>query len=128
MINQQDIINLLEKLAEKNPDIEVVWLYGSRAKGNADEQSDYDLAIAYSQLKDKSASNDYYSDDLAYKWTKETAADVSVIDINHISTPLAFSVINEGNVIFCKNNLRLHSEESRIWSMWEAYKYEYARK
>ncbi len=28
----------------------------------------------------------------------------------------------------CRSHLRLQSEESRIWSMWESYKYEYARK
>ena len=128
MINQQKIISLIETLAAESLVIEVVWLYGSRAKGNANEKSDYDLAIAYSKFNDKSVSSEYYSDDLAYKWSQKTSADISVININHVPVPLAYSVVNEGIVIFCRNDLRLHSEESRIWSMWEAYRYEYARK
>ena len=128
MINQLNIISLIEALAAESPVIEVVWLYGSRAKGNANEKSDYDLAIAYSKFNDKLASSGYYGDDLAYKWSQKTSVEISIIDINHIPVPLAFSVISEGKVIFCRNDLRLHSEESRIWSMWEAYRYEYARK
>ncbi|MCK5662952.1 MAG: nucleotidyltransferase domain-containing protein [Thiotrichaceae bacterium] len=128
MIEQQDVIGLIEELASESSDIEVVWLYGSRAKGNANESSDYDLAVAYSDVNEKSSSNDYYTDDLAFKWSNKTSVAVSIIDINHIPVPLAISVISDGKVIFCRNDLRLHSEESRVWSMWEAYRYEYARK
>ena len=128
MISQQKVISVIETLAAESPVIELVWLYGSRAKGNADENSDYDLAVAYSPANEVSYNFGYRSDDLAFKWSQITGVNVSVIDINHVPIPLAYSVINEDKVIFCKNDLRLYSEESRIWSMWEAYRYEYARK
>lgn len=119
------IIKLINQKAEESNIIDVVWLYGSHAKGNADENSDYDLAIAFNQT---GSAKDYYCDELAYQWSKTTKVDVSVIDINKVPVPLAYSVISDGKVIFCRNELRLHSEQSRIWSMWEAYRYEYARK
>ena len=41
------IISTRKQFAEQNPDILIVWLYGSRAKGNAHRLSDYDLAVAF---------------------------------------------------------------------------------
>jgi uncharacterized protein len=128
MTKQQNIFNLLRKKATEDSNIEVLWLYGSRAKGNADDNSDYDLAIAYSQANEIKIDKDYFSDELAFKWSQDLGIEISVIDINQSPIPLAYSVILEGKIILCRNYLRLHSEESRIWSMWEAYKYEYARK
>ena len=40
MTKQQNIFNLLRKKATEDSNIEVLWLYGSRAKGNADDNSD----------------------------------------------------------------------------------------
>jgi len=37
----------LEELTSSNPDVEVLWLYGSRARGQASTNSDYDLAVAF---------------------------------------------------------------------------------
>ena len=84
--------------------------------------------MAYSVVNKIPDNNGYRSDDLAFKWSQKTSADISLININQVPVPLAYTVVNEGKVIFCRNDLRLHSEESRIWSMWEAYRYEYARK
>lgn len=33
--------------AAQNPNIEVLWLYGSQAKRTANDQSDYDFAVAF---------------------------------------------------------------------------------
>jgi predicted nucleotidyltransferase len=44
------IISTIKQLAEQNPDILIVWLYGSRAKGNAHRLSDYDLAVAFKSV------------------------------------------------------------------------------
>ena len=44
---QEIAIQNLVNLAKKHPDIEVLWLYGSRARNTATETSDYDLAVAF---------------------------------------------------------------------------------
>ena len=44
------INNILKKLTDKallDNDIDVVWLYGSQAKGTAHSKSDIDMAIAF---------------------------------------------------------------------------------
>lgn len=124
-MGQETVFEILHRQAEKDPSIDVLWLYGSRAKGTADIHSDYDLAIAFHTVE--SEEHSYRTDTLAYEWSCLTQAKISVVDINRIPTPLAYSVINEGRLILVKNSLRLHSEQSRIWSLWEEYRYEYIK-
>ena len=117
-------LNKIADLARSEGDIDVIWLYGSRAKGTADKLSDYDIALAFTQGATKS---EYRCDELAYQWSIATNEKVSIVDINRVPVPLSYAVISEGLVIFCQNTLRLHSEEQRIWSLWSEYKYEHER-
>lgn len=120
-MNHDEVLNKLQQLAENSKELEVVWLYGSRAKNTANVLSDYDLAVAFK----RGAS--YDCEDLAYQWSKVTQESISIVNINHIPVPLAYNIINEGVVMVCQNSLRLHSEQSRIWSLWEYYRYEHAK-
>lgn len=124
-MNQQKTIATLQELAAANSAIEVVWLYGSQAKGNAAANSDYDLAIAYDQRL--IAKRAFYCDELSYQWSKATTEKMSMIDINNVPIPLAYSAITDGKVIYCRYPLRLHSEQHRIWSLWEAFRNEHER-
>jgi len=40
--DQTKAIGKIITLAENNAEVEVIWLYGSRARNNANEDSDYD--------------------------------------------------------------------------------------
>lgn len=42
----------IAQLAGQDADIVVVWLYGSRAKGNAHASSDYDPGVAFKHFKE----------------------------------------------------------------------------
>lgn len=125
-MDQQKILDMLQTMAEANALIDVVWLYGSQVKGNADENSDYDVAIACDQRE--VAKWAYYADDLAEQWTKKMQEQVSIVDINQAPTPLAYSIINDGKILYCRDPLRLHTEQMRVWSLWEAFRYEYRHK
>ena len=122
-MNQKHTLNTLKKMAESDSSIEVVWLYGSRAKGTADADSDFDLAIAFQSLPENRAS--YYTEDLAFQWMEQVNVKISIVDINQI--PLAYNIIEEGGIIMSANPLRIHSEQSRVWSLWEEYRYEYLK-
>lgn len=124
-LNLQKTIATLQKLAAADDNIEVVWLYGSQVKGNATVNSDYDLAIACDQ--EVIAQHAFYCDELSYQWSKATLEKISIIDINKVPIPLAYSAINDGKVIYCRYPLRLHSEQQRIWSLWEAFRNEHER-
>jgi predicted nucleotidyltransferase len=118
--------NLLQKiaeLAEKDPDIAVVWLYGSRAKGNAHATSDYDLAVAFNRfIKDDPVEKRLRPECLALDWQRALGLhdfQVSVVDINQAPIPLAFAIIQADTVVFCRDQNRLWQETRRIHSRME---------
>jgi len=117
-----NVITDIHDLALKENAIEVVWLYGSRAKGTHQENSDFDLAIAFDAdnelLHGDADGNNYYCDEFAYRWSESSQSKISVVDINKIPVPLAASIVADGKVLVCKSDLRLHSEMQRIWSLW----------
>lgn len=121
-----DGLTELSRLAAETDIIEVVWLYGSRARGDAGSASDYDLAIA---LAGPLLNEERWQALEAFEQKAEQAlgAPVSCVDINRAPVPLAANVIHEGRVLFCGSDLRLRAEEQRVWSLWEAYKVEHER-
>lgn len=107
-------------LAQADPNIAVIWLYGSQAKGSEQADSDYDFAVAFNQFPTDEWLQRLQPENLQYDWQQRlNRDDVSVVDINHIPLFLANSVISHGRVVYCGDALRLAREELRISSMWE---------
>jgi len=121
-----DGLKELARLAAGTGVIEVLWLYGSRARGDEGSTSDYDLAVA---LSGPLANEERWQaiEAFEHEAAVSLAASVSCVDINRAPVPLAANVIHEGSVLFCRSDLRLRSEEQRVWSLWEAYKVEHER-
>lgn len=116
------IIQRCMTLAKDNDDIQVLWLYGSQAKGTAAEHSDYDFAVAFKTFPDNDWDKRLKPELLAQQWVDilGVADDkISVVDINHIPIPLAQSIISTGATLVVKDGLRLAREENRISAMWE---------
>lgn len=117
-------IEIIARELSNNANIAVAWLYGSRAKGTAAESSDYDLAAA---LSDSLGADEKVAllDDMQYGLSQLVNVPISLVDINRIPVPLAYEVISKGTVFLVKNELRLRTEEQRIWSLWSEYKFEH---
>ena len=98
--------------------VEIAWLYGSRAREDHQGDSDYDFAVALSY---DSIGDQNLLDTLTQHLSEALTKKVSIVDINKAPTPLAYNIIDQGIVLLCRNNLRLHKEEQRIWSKWEHY-------
>jgi uncharacterized protein len=113
----------IKQLAEQNPDILIVWLYGSRAKGNAHQYSDYDLAVAFkSFIKNDPLEKRLRPECLALDWQQALGLhdfQLSIVDINQAPIPLAFEIIQSNNVLFCRDEDRLWQETLRIHSRME---------
>lgn len=113
----------IKQLAEQNPDILIVWLYGSRAKGNAHRNSDYDLAVAFkSFIKNDPLEKRLRPECLALDWQQALGLHdfkLSIVDINQAPIPLAFEIIQADNVLFCRDEDRLWQEIQRIHSRME---------
>ncbi len=122
MSDQDKLLERIVQLAQQNANIALVWLYGSRAKGTAQPDSDYDLAVAFRHFPDDAWERRLQPELLALEWADELGLPtnrLSVADINHIPLTLAYSVIRDGKVLLAKDGLRLAREENRITSMWE---------
>jgi predicted nucleotidyltransferase len=119
----QKIISTIKQLAELNPDILIVWFYGSRAKGNAHRNSDYDLAVAFkSFIKNDPLEKRLRPECLALDWQQALGLhdfQLSIVDINQAPIPLAFEIIQANNVLFCRDEDRLWQETLRIHSRME---------
>jgi predicted nucleotidyltransferase len=118
-----DLLTPLAELARQNPDVAVVWLYGSRAKGNAHVDSDYDLAVAFNSfIKNDPVEKRLRPECLALDWQRALGLhdfQLSVVDINQAPIPLAWEIIQADTVIFCRGENRLWQETLRIHSRME---------
>lgn len=116
-------LSTITSLAERNPDIVIVWLYGSRAKGVAHPESDYDLAVAFeSFIKDDPIEKRLRPECLALDWQpvlKLHDFHLSIVDINQAPIPLAWEIIEADTVLHCRDQHRFWQEILRIHSRME---------
>lgn len=125
-----EVLARLTEMAHRDPQIAVLWLYGSRAKGMATAQSDYDLAVAFREPFRDPLERRLRPELLAQTWQDHLSLSdelLSVVDINIAPVPLAMSIVRTGRELCVNDPLRLAREENRISSMWEL-DYEYHRR
>ncbi|MCQ8103065.1 nucleotidyltransferase domain-containing protein [Methylomonas sp. SURF-2] len=121
----------LIQLAKANDNIELLWLYGSHAKGCAHENSDIDLAVAFKAWESDAIERRLRPELLALDWQNTLnlpEGKLSVLDIDIAPIPLAMSVLKNGELWLSKNDCRLAQELQRIMSKWEIdYLYHYQK-
>ncbi len=130
MASVLELAEEIKPLATADSDIFVLWLYGSRAKGTAKADSDYDIAIAFKNFDLSRIDKTLRPQMLAIAWqTPLNLAEnmISIVDINRCPLYLAINIINEGQVLVNKNTFRLMKEEARIRSMFEYLQIEQRR-
>ena len=110
-------------LAGQTPDVAILWLYGSRARGTQREDSDYDLAVAFqSFIRDDPLESRVRPELLAMDWRRALGLPenrLSVIDINQVGVSLAYHVVNNYEPLFCRDPRRLITEQNRVLSRME---------
>nr|WP_299243421.1 nucleotidyltransferase domain-containing protein [uncultured Halomonas sp.] len=122
MNNEEVILAQLTELAAQDEAIAVLWLYGSRAKGTATKESDYDLAVAFKQPGGEPLERRLRPELLAQTWQDALNLPeglLSLVDINLAPIPLAHVIVRTGRALQANDPLRLAREENRITSMWE---------
>lgn len=121
----QSVTRILNKItlnASLADDIEVIWLYGSQAKGTAHSQSDIDLAIAFKNFNLSELDRKLRPQELSLIWSEQLNlpdGKLSIIDINTVPVYLALNVVEYGRVICSKNSAREFKEIQRIYSQYE---------
>ena len=116
-------LQTIASLAEQNSDIVIVWLYGSRAKGNAHQDSDYDLAVAFEHfIKNNPVEKRLRPECLALDWQRALKLhdfQISVVDINQAPISLAWEILLADTLLYCCDQNRLWQETLRIHSRME---------
>ncbi len=119
-------------LANACDDVEVLWLYGSYAKGTAHAGSDIDLAVVFKSWQEDILERRLKYELLAIEWQNKLhlkEGQLSVLDMGIESIPLAMSVLSTGELLISKNGSRQLQEQQRIMSRWEIdYLYHYQNK
>jgi len=116
------LIRQLVNQALENNDIAVLWLYGSRADDSYHEDSDYDLAIAFTTFLKDPLETRLRPEILALEWQSHLCLPeglLSIVDINRIPITLAYEIIQYDQVLLCRDAKRLWREENRIYSRME---------
>ncbi|WP_041543223.1 nucleotidyltransferase domain-containing protein [Oceanimonas sp. GK1] len=113
--------NIIE-LARQHPDIAALWLYGSRARGDNHDTSDYDLAVVFTHWLDNALERRLRPEELAIDWQcrlNMPEGTISVIDLAIAPVPLGWNVLSEGKLLLNKSPSHRMKAEQRIYSMWE---------
>lgn len=113
----------LVTLAQAHPEVLVLWLYGSRAKGNAGPLSDWDLAVAFAPVKlADPLENRLRPELLALDWQRALQlpeGKLSVVDIKLCPIPLAFAIIDANTPLYSRDEGRRLQIDARIMSQME---------
>ena len=113
------VIEQIKALAGNDSAIDVCWLYGSRARGQAEEKSDYDLAVLFQQAVSDPIDRRLRPEMLAIQWSQQLNQKISIVDINLAPLPLAHTVMRDNTTLFCRNAFKSLDLERRIMSKWE---------
>jgi predicted nucleotidyltransferase len=114
MKNTPDYI--ISFLRKSFPQLEAVYLYGSRADGTEKPDSDYDLALL---LPYKSDSSQLYF--LAQELAAAIHCDVDLIDLNQAPLILQFQVVAHGKAVFISEPFNIYTYEMKILSMYQRF-------
>lgn len=120
--DQDAVLNGLIELAERDGRVAVLWLYGSRAVGEAQANSDFDLAVAFTMPEGSAWEQGLRPEALALDWAAALnlpSSQISVVDINRAPIHLAVSIMRADRALHIKDPLRLAREENRISSIWD---------
>lgn len=113
----------LVNLASVHPEVVVLWLYGSQAKGNAGPASDWDLAVAFDPIKLSDPLEGRLRPELlALDWQRAlglSEGKLSIVDINQAPIPLAFAIVDANRPLYIGDEGRRLQEEARIMSQME---------
>ncbi len=129
MTNFETTKDALLLLAEQDSDIDALWIYGSRAKGNASEHSDIDIAVLFSSYLDDVLDRRLRPETLALDWIELLSlsqGDISIIDLDIAPVPLAMGVLQTGQLLVNKSASHEFNSSRIIMSKWELdYQYHY---
>ena len=104
------IIDKIQKVFKEFPEIEIVTLFGSASKGQLQQKSDVDIAVAAK----KKLSNEIRTD--IYMALEESLArDIDIIDLNAVNGHILQKALCSGDIIIKKSIPLLAFLLKKMW-------------
>ena len=112
----------IERLLESKPYIEFAYLFGSQARMQADERSDWDIAVHFNKDPKKLPAWTVFS--LEAELSKEIGEEAQVITLNRLKPPvLIFQIIKDGILLIDNNPENRIIFEAQTLSKYHDYQY-----
>lgn len=117
-----DKIKRVKRILKLNPAVEFAYLFGSQAKGTADEMSDWDFAIFFKKGPQKLPQwTTFY---LESEISREIDKEVQIISLNNLDSPVfLFQIINNGILLVDKNTEKRILFEAQVLSKYHDWNY-----
>ena len=119
---QAVMLEAIVSLAREREDLAAIWLYGSRARGEHQPHSDYDLAVAFTTWIADPLERRLRPELLALEWQRALGLEehmLSVVDLAIAPIPLGWSILSQGALLADFHREIRMRQESRILSRWE---------
>ena len=114
---------MLISFFEQRDDICMAFLFGSRARGEA-EVGDWDIAVSFYESSESNLNQLARLERLRSKLSKalgSTAESVDLIDLKRAPLNLCITVANEGKILKGHRTLELFRFYQRAWSAQEEF-------
>lgn len=125
------VLDAIIERAQTQSDIAAIWLYGSRARGDNHDASDYDLAVAYTNWLEDPIERRLRPELQEQTWQDLLGLPggvISVVDLAIVPIPLGMSILLEGKILLDRLPQIRMVQESRITGRWEHdYLFHYQR-
>lgn len=110
-MSQNALKQILKDYFSKQPAVEVVYLYGSSSKNDIKNPNDIDLAILFQKhFANRYQSRLRYVSALQIRLQQK----VDIQDMESCRVDFAYRVIQEGKVVYCRNEERRVRSETTI--------------
>ncbi len=106
---------------QKNVLVDAIYLYGSRAKGTAHKNSDWDIAVLFSHYETDLSAQLLRPQQLEAALERELKLynQISVIDLETAPIYLQYSILMSAVKLFDRNVPHVRRIEQSILSKWE---------
>jgi predicted nucleotidyltransferase len=105
-------------LAERYPGVKLLYLFGSRARGEADSRSDFDFAIYIDASKEE--TRDTYLSFVGHLPKAIGSEEVDVVPLHNADRPeLCYRILQEGKLLYEISPYRLQVEPDLLNSYYD---------
>jgi predicted nucleotidyltransferase len=103
MMHPDLVIDALQRWAASRPDVDAVWLFGSRAKGTAHPSSDVDIAILFAR---EMVPGGMARLNLIVELSDFLTADVDVVILNSAGELIVNQILRFGKRVYTRREVQ----------------------